>query len=256
MRPLEEFQRRLRDEHVLMDPIRERAALIVLQEGRVQKAIRLEQQLEGVVLPAVRAEIEALARLWDGYEAALERLGLGRRPDSQLAAAPAVQQTVNIYEILADQVAILPPEQRQQLADVLDNIRETRARARMAEVEARVRASLPLGLQGAASGACETRPRGSMLVSKVFPIRSTSAFRISKLSSGSVMPYVCRPSSGSSGIVSPGGCNSGADKQITHSRVFHHGGKNRHGEGGPGPIRGIPPTCRDAPPACLDSIPG
>jgi hypothetical protein len=58
MRPLEEYQRRLRDEHVLMDPIRERAALILLQEARVQKAINLEQQLEGVVLPAVGQEIE------------------------------------------------------------------------------------------------------------------------------------------------------------------------------------------------------
>ncbi len=143
MRPLEEYERRLRDEHVLLDPIRLLAAEIIVQQGRVQKALDLEKQLGGVVLPAVGAEIDRLARLADEYQVALERLGIMKRQEPEFAASPTASQTVNVYQVLADQVSILAPEDRQQLADLLDRVRLARAQARIAEVDARVQASLP-----------------------------------------------------------------------------------------------------------------
>lgn len=149
MRPLEEYQRRLRDEHVLMDPVRERAALIVLQEARVQRALDLEEKLEGVVLPSVGQEIDRLANLWDRYEQALGRIGMVRGPDGHVTVnAPAVQQQVNVYEILTEQVAVRDPVDREQLAGALDRVRQAQARARLQEVEARVRTSLPPGYPG------------------------------------------------------------------------------------------------------------
>jgi hypothetical protein len=101
-------------------------------------------QMTGIVLPVVGQEIDRLAKLWDGYEAACERIGL--TPDSRkpvMVNAPALQQ-INVYDEITKQMADWPEEARQKFADALRIARETHVAARMAEVDARVRASLPV----------------------------------------------------------------------------------------------------------------
>jgi hypothetical protein len=141
LRPMEEYERRLRDEHVLLDPIRSRAALIILQQARVAKAIQLEDQLTGVVLSIAGTEISRLAGLWDHYEASLERMGFVRHEGGEVVINAPTQ--IKVIDELEKQMAEFPDHLRAQFADALRHAREARAKARMGEVEERVRASLP-----------------------------------------------------------------------------------------------------------------
>jgi len=81
-RPLEAYQRQLEDDRVLIDTVRERAALILAQQARVQQALDAEARpMFGLVAAApgvteaASREIERLARLYDRYDDALYKLG-------------------------------------------------------------------------------------------------------------------------------------------------------------------------------------
>lgn len=92
-RPLEAYQRRLEEEHVLIDTVRERAALILAQQARVQKALDLKARpagglahgAPGIVTEAAGREIDRLTRLYDGYDEAVYKLGLVRRANGDFS---------------------------------------------------------------------------------------------------------------------------------------------------------------------------
>ena len=84
---------RLEDDHVLIDTIRERAALILVQQARVQKALDLKARpagglahgAPGIVTEAAGREIDRLTRLYDGYDEAVYKLGLVRRANGDFS---------------------------------------------------------------------------------------------------------------------------------------------------------------------------
>ena len=115
MRPLEKYERQLRDEHVLVDTVRMRSAALLCQQGQVQRAIDAQTALEAqataeqqgkpvlVVSPTVGAELERLVRLADSYDQALYRLGLlqtgnGRGRADRNARAAADDQRVRNHQ--------------------------------------------------------------------------------------------------------------------------------------------------------------
>lgn len=145
MRPLEAFERKLEDEHLLLDPIREIVILIALQKARVQKAIDLEERLEGVVLPVVGAEIERLAKFSAQYVEVMRDIGYLDKvaPPSEAQPLAGVTVNVNIQEVLAQQVNEMPPELRREFAALLEKARVARMEARIAAVDERVIQMLP-----------------------------------------------------------------------------------------------------------------
>jgi len=83
-RPLDQYHRVLEEDRVLLDTIRERAALVLVQWAQVQRALDRQKQLDvaasdderPVVSPIVRQEAEALVRICDSYDEAMVSLGL------------------------------------------------------------------------------------------------------------------------------------------------------------------------------------
>jgi len=137
LRPLEAYERMLRDDQVLLDTVREKAALVVLQKARLSRALALEEQMPGVVLPQVGYEMDRLMRLLESYERSLERVGL--LPKEPPGPAVAVSQTVNVREALQAQLADMPAELREQVRRWLEQERLARLEAEIAPIEARVR---------------------------------------------------------------------------------------------------------------------
>ncbi len=137
LRPMEAYERMLRDDQVLLDTVREKAALVVLQKARLSRAVALEEQMSGVVLPQVGYEMDRLAKLLESYERSLERVGL--LPKEPPGPAVAVSQTVNVREALQAQLADMPAELREQVGRWLEQERLARLEAEIAPIEARVR---------------------------------------------------------------------------------------------------------------------
>jgi hypothetical protein len=95
----------------------------------------------------VRQDLEALARLCDGYNEALYRLGLIRPADGDVApigGPPVVNAVqVNVFDQLSESIRDLPEDLRAEFFSTLRKIRETKARARMAETDRIVAARMP-----------------------------------------------------------------------------------------------------------------
>lgn len=156
MRPLEKYERQLRDEHVLVDTVRMRSAALLVQQAQVQKAIEAQAALEAqatqaagvkvVVSPSVGNELERLVRLSDSYDAALYRLGLlqtGQGAEVVPVGTPAPQQTINVFEIINASLEGLDGPMREKLFALLRELKAAKAAARMALTDARIAARMP-----------------------------------------------------------------------------------------------------------------
>lgn len=113
------------------------AALDVLRETWGQRAVNPEKSHEGTMPPQAGKEIELLARLWDGYEESLQRLGFVRRANGEIGPMLLANQVnptqVNIYEALAESMRGLPEGERSAFFATLRKVRDAKQRARMAE---------------------------------------------------------------------------------------------------------------------------
>jgi hypothetical protein len=111
LRPTEEWERQLQEEHMLLDSFRTRAALIVVQKARLQKVLDQEEQRAGVS-PGAGREIDRLARLLDAYDAAADKYGIGRG---------AARNEMTLEQYLHQEIETLPTEVRYELAAVLEH---------------------------------------------------------------------------------------------------------------------------------------
>ncbi|HLJ58846.1 MAG TPA: hypothetical protein VKZ50_03855 [bacterium] len=136
-RPAEAYERMLRDDQVLLDTVREKAALVVLQKARLSRTLVLEERLPGIVLPQVGHEMDRLVKLVESYERSLEVVGL--LPNESRGPTVTVSQTVNVHEVVEAQLAGMPAELREQLGRWLERARLARVEARLKPIEARVR---------------------------------------------------------------------------------------------------------------------
>jgi hypothetical protein len=143
LRPLVKFERELRDEHVLLDTVRGRAALIMLQRERVQRAVDFEQTMGGMVLQATRQEIETLGKLLEQYENALEMTGWVGRSSVAIQVMPPGQPPVDVESVIREQLEQMPEEARALMVQALEAARKARLRERVKEAEAKIAASLP-----------------------------------------------------------------------------------------------------------------
>ena len=137
LRPVEAYERMLRDDQVLLDTVREKAALVALQKARLSRALALEEQMAGVVLPQIGYELDRLIKLLEAYERSVEMVGL--LPKALPAETVAAPSTVNVIELVRAEMSYLPPEPREQLERLLHQARYARIEAEIAPIEARVR---------------------------------------------------------------------------------------------------------------------
>jgi len=139
--PLEKYEEQLRDEHVFLDTMRGRSAVIAIQKARLQRFLDAEVDMSasaearGDAALATGFEITRLARLFDSYDKAAVAYGLGRSVQRQHA--------MSVEEYIQAEMASLPVEVRVRLADMLRELREERMKAELAEVDEERRRMLP-----------------------------------------------------------------------------------------------------------------
>ncbi len=142
VRPPHDYEQALEEGHSLIDTVRERAALIVLQKARVNKAVNKEKTFDSV-MRGFREEIETLARLLVDYDTCLEKHGLLTRAGPVMIGGPNSTVNVQMGDVLAQQIDDLPPELRARVAEVIERIRDERLKKEVEEGEAEMRALLP-----------------------------------------------------------------------------------------------------------------
>lgn len=150
MRPVAEWEKKLADEHVLLDTVRMRGAMLITQGERVQKALEFETTMNqggmNVVLPLARFEIETWLRIASEYDEAVER-ALGKQPSMTLINAPLATtvQVANVdpVDLLAAEIRRMPESLRDKMVSWLEQRRQERRDAKVREATDRAKALMP-----------------------------------------------------------------------------------------------------------------
>ncbi len=143
LRPLMKYEEALKDEHVLIDTLRNKAALIMLQKERVQKALDLEATMGGIVMDTTRKEILTLGELLAQYEHALVEAGWVGCSSVAIQVMPPGQPPIDVESVMREQLEQMPEEARALMVQALEAARKARLRERVREAEAKIAASLP-----------------------------------------------------------------------------------------------------------------